>query len=217
MRQASCNAALAGDPAFTLLAPFVTTPEPSAFQTYDALVWVLFAPGAAGSTASGTLQVDVPATGDSFTVPIEANVIPKPTFAASLVLDRSGSMDLPSGVASQTRLAILKSAAPLFVHLLDDDDGIGVVRFDTDAAPAPPADTVAIAGSQIAGAGRNDALQAISAHATEPPWSHGDRRRRRGGLDPARRGSQLRGARHGRLHRRPRDRGQVHRRRHPTS
>jgi hypothetical protein len=77
-------------------------------------------------------------------------------------------MDLPSGVASQTRMEILKSAAPLFVHLLGDADGIGVVRFDTDAAPAPPADTVEVAGSQIAGAGRNDALQAISAHATEP-------------------------------------------------
>jgi hypothetical protein len=166
--QVTCNASLSGDPAFTLLAPSVTTPEPSAFQTYDALVWVLFTPGAVGSTPSATLQVDVPATGDSFTVPIEANVIPRPTVAASLVLDRSGSMDLPSGVASQTRMQILKSAAPLFVHLLDDDDGIGVVRFDTDAAPAPPADTIDVAGSQIAGAGRNDALQAISAHATDP-------------------------------------------------
>jgi hypothetical protein len=166
--QVVCNATVGGDPAFTLLAPSVTTPEPSAFEAYDLLVWVLFAPGAAGSTATGQLQVDVPETGDSFTVPIEANVIPKPTVAASLVLDRSGSMDEPSGVVSATRMEILKSAAPLFLHLLDDDDGVGVVRFDTDAAPAPPADTVDVAGGQIAGTGRNDALQAISAHATNP-------------------------------------------------
>jgi hypothetical protein len=166
--QVTCNASVSGDPAFTLLASSVTTPEPSAFESYDALVWVLFAPGPAFSTASGTLQVDVPETGDSFTVPIEANVIPKPTVAASLVLDRSGSMDLASGVASLTRMELLKSAAPLFVHLLDDDDGIGVVRFDHDAAPAPPAETVDVAGSQIAGAGRNDALAAITAHATNP-------------------------------------------------
>ena len=65
-------------------------------------------------------------------------------------------------------MEILKNAAPLFVHLLDDDDGIGVVRFDTDAEPAPPADAVQVAGSQIAGVGRNDALQAISTHATNP-------------------------------------------------
>ena len=167
-RQVTCNASVSGDPAFSLLASSVTTPEPSAFESYDALVWVLFDPGTVGSTPSGTLQVDVPETGDSFTVPIEANVIPKPTVAASLVLDRSGSMDLPSGVASQTRLQILKSSAPLFVHLLDDDDGIGVVAFDHDAAPVPPADTVEVAGSQIAGPGRNDALTAISAHATNP-------------------------------------------------
>lgn len=167
-KQVVCNATISGDSAFTLLASSVTTPEPSAFEAYDLLVWVLFAPGAPGSTAAGTLQVDVPETGDSFTVPIEANVIAKPTVAAALVLDRSGSMDQPSGLASATRMEVLKSAAPLFVHLLDDDDGVGVVRFDTDAAPAPPADTVEVAGGQIAGAGRNDALQAISTHTTNP-------------------------------------------------
>jgi hypothetical protein len=167
-REVVCNASVSGDPAVSLLASSVATPQPTAYAPYDLLVWVLFAPGAAGSTAAGTLQVDVPETGDSFSVPIEANVIAKPTVATSLVLDRSGSMDLPSGIASLTRMDILKSAAPLFVHLLDDDDGIGVVRFDTDAAPAPPADTVDVAGGQIGGAGRNDALQAISTHATNP-------------------------------------------------
>lgn len=164
----TCNASLSGHPAFSLLAPSVVSPEPNAFETHDVLVWVIFTPGGLGATPSGTLQVDIVETGDSFSVPIEANVIAKPTVAASLVLDRSASMDMPSGIASQTRMEILKNAAPLFVHLLDDDDGIGVVRFDTDAAPAPPADAIQVAGSQIAGAGRNDALQAISTHATNP-------------------------------------------------
>lgn len=167
-RPLTCNASVTGNPAFSLLASPVTMPEPSAFETNDVLVWVLFDPGAVGSSPSATLQVDVPETGDSFTVPIVSSVIAKPTVAASLVLDRSGSMDLPSGVASQTRLQILKNAAPLFVHLLDDADGIGVIRFDHDAQPVPPADTIDVAGSQIAGAGRNDALTAISAHATNP-------------------------------------------------
>jgi len=162
----TCNASLSGHPAFSLLASSVTSPEPDAFEAHDVLIWVIFTPGGLGSTPSGTLTVDVAETGDSFSIPIEANVIAKPTVAASLVLDRSGSMDLPSGIATQTRLEILKNAAPLFVHLLDDDDGIGVVRFDTDAQTAPPADVVQVAGSQIAGAGRNDALQAIATHAT---------------------------------------------------
>jgi len=164
----TCNASLSGHPAFSLLASSVISPEPSAFEAHDVLVWVIFTPGGLGATPSGTLHVDVVETGDSYSIPIEANVIPKPTVAASLVLDRSASMDLPSGIASQTRMDVLKNAAPLFVQLLDDDDGIGVVRFDTDATPAPPADAVQVAGSQIAGAGRNDALQAVSTHATNP-------------------------------------------------
>lgn len=114
---------------FSLLSASVTSPEPEGFETRDALVWVLFTAGNAGDTASGTLTVTVPDTGDTFSVPIEANVVAKPTVASSLVLDRSGSMDLSSGVAGQTRLEVLKSAAPLFAHLLGDDDGVGVVRF----------------------------------------------------------------------------------------
>lgn len=167
-KQVVCNASVSGNSAFTLLASSVSTPEPSAFEAYDLLVWVLIAAGAPNSTASGTLQVDVPETGDSFTVPIEANVIAKPTVATSLVLDRSGSMADPSGVGSKTRMEVLKDAAPLFVDLLDDADGIGVVRFDTDAAPAAPADTIAVAGAQVGGAGREDAREAITAHATNP-------------------------------------------------
>jgi hypothetical protein len=167
-RPVTCNAALSGDPAFTLLASSVPSPEPDTFEIHDVLVWVILMAGAAGSTASGTLQVDVPETGDTFTVPIEANVIAKPTVAASLVLDRSGSMDLASGVASTSRLDVLRSSAPLFVHLLDDDDGIGVVRFDTDAAAAPPAEVIDVAGAQNGGAGRTDALDAINSHATNP-------------------------------------------------
>lgn len=164
-RQVTCNATLTGDAAFSLLSTSVTSPEPDGFESHDVLIWVLFNPGAVGSIASGTLQVAVPETGSTFSVSIEANVIAKPAVAASLVLDRSGSMDLPSGVANNTRMQILRMAAPLFVTLLDDADGIGVVRFDTDAVEATP---VQVAGSQIAGIGRTAALSAINSHATNP-------------------------------------------------
>ncbi len=164
-RPVTCSATISGDPAFTLLSASVSSPAAATFQTTHVLVWILFTPGTAGQVASGTLQVTVPETGDTFTVAIEANVIAKPTVATSLVLDRSGSMDLPSGVADTTRLEILRSAAPLFVTLLDDSDGVGVVRFDTDAAPAVPIQT---AGSQIGGAGRTAALGAITTHTTNP-------------------------------------------------
>jgi hypothetical protein len=164
-RAVTAAASLAGDPAFGLLAPSVALPDPAAYITRDLLVWVLFTAGAAGSTATGTLTVTVPETAQTVTVPIEATVVAKPTVASCLVLDRSGSMDQPSGLPGLTRMAVLRSAAPLFVNLLDDDDAVGVVRFDTDAAPGTP---VQVAGGQIAGAGRTAALGAIQTHTTNP-------------------------------------------------
>ena len=158
-----CNASVAGDPRFSVLDSTVNAQDLGYYATQDVLIWVMFDPGAAGSTASGTLTVNVPATGDTFVIPIEANVITKPTVATSLVLDRSGSMSLPSGVPDLERIEVLRNSAPLFVNLLDDDDGIGVVRFDTDAIEAEP---VQIAGSLIGGTGRADAITAIGNHTT---------------------------------------------------
>jgi hypothetical protein len=162
-QRVSCNATVSGDPAFTLSSASVQSPDVDAFAIEDVLIWVIFAPGAVGSSATGSLQVSVPDTGDTFTIPIQANVIARPTVANSLVLDRSGSMDSASGVPGQNRLAILKGAAPLYVQLLDDDDGIGIVRFDTDAVAEG---AIQVAGAQIGGLGRSDALNKIQIHAT---------------------------------------------------
>jgi Common central domain of tyrosinase/von Willebrand factor type A domain len=161
----TATASLSGDPAFSLLASTITSPEPDGFETQDLLVWVLFSAGAVGSNPGATLTVTEPQTGTNIVVPIESTVVTKPTVAASLVLDRSGSMDLPSGVGTLTRMQVLRSAAPLFVQLLDPADGIGVVRFDTDAVEAEP---VQAAGPEIGGVGRSDALSAINLHTTNP-------------------------------------------------
>jgi hypothetical protein len=160
-RPVICNASVAGDARFSVLDTAVHAQDLGYFATQDVLIWVMFDPGAAGSTASGTLTVNVPATGDAFVVSIDANVIPKPTVATSLVLDSSGSMSLPSGVPALARIDVLRNSAPLFVNLLDDDDGIGVVRFDTDATEAEP---VQQAGGLIGGSGRADAITAIGNH-----------------------------------------------------
>lgn len=143
---------------FSLLSPSVTSPEPAGYEQHDLLVWVLYAPGAAGTGANGTLTVTVAETGDVFTIPITATVVENPTVGTSLALDRSGSMSLPSGLPFKDRMAVLHDSAPLFVTLLNDDDGIGVVRFDTDAAEAEP---VQQAGPMIGGAGRLAAATAI--------------------------------------------------------
>jgi Common central domain of tyrosinase len=164
-RPVVCNATVAGDPRFTILDATVDGQDLGYYGTQDVFVWVMFDPGAAGTDASGTLTVNVPASGDTFDVPIEGNVISKPTVATSLVLDRSGSMASPSGVSGLSRIEVLRNSAPLFVNLLDDNDGIGVVRFDTDALEAEP---VQVAGGMIGGAGRAGAITTISTHTTNP-------------------------------------------------
>ncbi len=151
---------------FTLLSPTVISPHSDAFAQTDLFVWVLYSPGAAGSSDTGTLTVTIAETGDSFSVPITATVVANPTVGTSLVLDTSGSMASASGVPGKTRMGVLHDSAPLFVGLLDDNDGVGVVRFDTDATPVPPG--VQDAGPLIGGMGRTAAGSAISATATNP-------------------------------------------------
>ncbi len=150
---------------FTVLASPVATAAPVGFEATDLLVWVLYSPGAAGSTASGTLTVTIGETGEVFDVPITATVVPNPSVGTSLVLDTSGSMSAPSGLSGKDRMDVLHDAAPLFVTLLDTDDGVGVVRFDTDAVEATP---VVDAGPLIGGLGRSAAQAAIAATVTNP-------------------------------------------------
>ncbi len=150
---------------FTVLSTSVASPEPDGFEEKDLLVWVLFTPGAAGTSPGGTLTVEVAETGDVYSVPITSTVVANPTVGTSLVLDQSGSMSLASGLPLKDRMQVLHDAAPLFVTLLDATDGVGVVRFDTDAAEAAP---VLEAGPIIGGAGRLAAMNAISNTATNP-------------------------------------------------
>ncbi|HEX6714695.1 MAG TPA: tyrosinase family protein [Thermoleophilaceae bacterium] len=156
---------LTGDAAFTLHQAAVVSPDPHGFQTETTFMWVKYTGGPPGSTANGHLTATCSETGEVFEVDVVANAITKPTVAVSAVLDSSGSMAAPSGVPGLDRMAVLHQAAPTFLALLDDDDGIGVVRFDTDATPVSP---VALAGPLGSGGGRDNAAAAVNAHATNP-------------------------------------------------
>ena len=54
------------------------------------------------------------------------------TAAAALVLDRSGSMAEDRG-DGQTKHASLQQAASIFVDVMLEGDGVGLVRFNQDA------------------------------------------------------------------------------------
>lgn len=127
----------------------------------DVRIWVSFKGTNPGDVTTGTITIHFAETGQDFVIPIHANTIAQPTVASVLVLDKSGSMALPSGIPGKSRLDVLHAAAPSFVALLPDKDGIGVVSFDTDAFPVMPVKTAAPNG-------RTDAFAAIAAHATNP-------------------------------------------------
>jgi len=132
----------------------------------EARIWLGYQATTAGTSATGEAVVRLVETGQTWTIPITANVIAKPTVATMLVLDQSGSMDDPSGVSgSPRRVDVLRFAAPSFVNLLHQGDGVGVVAFDHNAYDRA---TLATVGPLIGNLdpARNSALVAIAAHST---------------------------------------------------
>jgi hypothetical protein len=127
-------------------------------------VWISYTGTNDGDTATGTVTIRCTETAQEWVIPISANTIERPTVAAVLVLDQSGSMDNDAG-DGRKRIDVLKESAPVFVDLLREDDGIGVVRFDHDAYPGTPID---LAGPIPFGAGRTAAKGAISGHMVNP-------------------------------------------------
>jgi hypothetical protein len=159
------HATLTGDAAFSLLSDTVPAPMADGYTVTTLLVWVRYHAGAPLSSANGHLSVTLDGSPETYEIDIVANAITKPVVAVSMVLDSSGSMASPSGVEGTDRMGVLHQAAPTFVALLEDTDGVGVIRFDTDAVQVAP---VKVADSLGSGGGRDLAMAAINAQATNP-------------------------------------------------
>ncbi|MBA3687620.1 MAG: tyrosinase family protein [Chloroflexi bacterium] len=123
-------------------------------------IWISY------STAAGTISVGsltVRATShnsagetvwtETWGVNLSANSVPRQPSAVALVLDRSGSMSDDSG-DGQAKVDKLREAVGVFLEVMQEGDGIGIVRFDhevnrlldvTDVGPLPP----------VAGTGRD--------------------------------------------------------------
>jgi murein tripeptide amidase MpaA len=153
---------------------FGTLPSPTAalaattdLSAREARLWLTFTGTHDGDIASGTVTVRLVETGEEWTIPLSANTIARITVGAVLVLDQSASMQQPSGLAAfPTRNDVLKFAAPVFVNVLQEHNGVGIVAFDQDAydrmavqpvGPVSAFDPV-----------RANALSAIAAHTPNP-------------------------------------------------
>lgn len=143
----------------------VSTALPVAFgggtgPVADGRIWVTSHGTAAGDVATATITVHCVETNEDFVVPISMDTTVRQTLAAALVLDRSGSMSLPSGLPGRQRIDILHTAAPAFVDLLRDDDAVGVIQFDHESNILAAVATAGDIGDP--GSGRNTAKTAIS-------------------------------------------------------
>src|SRR5213078_4488968 len=71
-------------------------------------------------------------TANQWTITIIGNTVGRKTAAAALTLDRSGSMSEDRG-DGQSKHTSLQQAAGIFVDVMLEGDGVGLVRFNQDA------------------------------------------------------------------------------------
>jgi murein tripeptide amidase MpaA len=154
---------LSGQGAFGLPVGNASLPAADSAAERDVRLWISFTGTSAGDVTTGTVTVHCPQINQDFVIPITAHTIAQPKVASMLVLDRSGSMDDPSGIPGMKRIDVLHAAAPGYPALLPDNAGIGIVSFDQDAHPVMPLETAGGAGT-----GRADAIGKIALHATNP-------------------------------------------------
>ncbi|MCP4712244.1 MAG: VWA domain-containing protein, partial [Planctomycetes bacterium] len=103
-----------------------------------AYVWFTFTGQKDGEKATATVTIQCKETKEKFKIPVSANTVARPNVATVLVLDKSGSMSLQSGIGNSTRLDVLRYSAPPFIDLLQQNNAVGIVSFDQDAYPVMP-------------------------------------------------------------------------------
>jgi subtilisin family serine protease len=109
----------------------------NAHQIREVYLWVTFTgtnPGDTITIGDGfSVTVTNPETEQEWTIPIRANTIEKQTAAIMLSLDRSGSMDAPSGIGISKRIEVLRFSANIMADVIQEGNGLGIVSFDHDA------------------------------------------------------------------------------------
>jgi hypothetical protein len=114
-------------------------------------------------------------TGQTFNFELRAHAIRRPTVVVQMVLDQSGSMNDPAGTSGLTRLTVLKDSANVFATCIQDNNGLGIVRFDQDAYPPNDPTYGGLAITRIVSDADRDAAHAvINAHGAYGATSVGD-------------------------------------------
>lgn len=149
----------------------VAVPHEMALYT-EARIWLAYTAGPAGvPVPDGSVTFQCPESGQEFIFTIKANSIQRIRVAVMLALDQSGSMNDDAGTSGDKRIDVLKSAATAFIDVIKAGNGVGLIRFDTDAYPIADATYPGLAVTRILideafDAGRLAARNSVSLHAT---------------------------------------------------
>ena len=146
--------------AFTLPAPI--------FESYTSRnVYVAFTSTSAGGPGfAGEAAVTAGAQGA--TVNLDATAVPPVPVDSVLVIDRSGSMDDPTGVLGLRKVDMAVEAGHLFVDLLKENDQVGIVRYNDASGAGDVLLTMRAAGDLGTGQGRIDAKNQINTSTLDP-------------------------------------------------
>ena len=111
----------------------VTVGPTAANNVATAFFWVIYRTSNAGDILpQQTVTLQDSGGTQSWIVTIRGNTVARKTAAAAMVLDRSFSMSEDRG-DGETKHTSLQQAASIFVDVMLEGDGVGVVRFNEDA------------------------------------------------------------------------------------
>ena len=140
----------------------------------DARIWLAYTAGAAGvPVPDGSVTFECPENSKEFTFVLKANAINRPRVAVMMALDQSWSMSFPAGTSGATRLEVMKDAARKFMELIQQDNGVGLIRFDHDSYAVnnptfPGLDVTRIASNNIFDPNRVAGVNAVNNHNANP-------------------------------------------------
>jgi hypothetical protein len=160
---------------YTVLTPGgAVTAEHQLLPYVEARIWFGFTGGVANTSAPvGQVTIHCVENNQDYVFTLQANTIPRQTVAVMLALDQSGSMDDPAGTLGAKRIDVLREAGSQFVEVVQPNNGVGVVRFDTTAYPVADPTYPGLAVTQIGPGGIFDANRiqvrtAVQNHKTNP-------------------------------------------------
>ncbi len=119
-------------PNFTAVTTSKSVGPTSGSGVETARLWIQYRTQSPGNSANDTVTITAPGAGETWTVDLTAKTVGRKTAATSLVLDRSGSMDEDRG-DGKTKHESLEEAASIFVDVMLEGDGVGIVRYNEDA------------------------------------------------------------------------------------